>query len=201
MLQLTQKGGWPMNLFRIFRHCQLGSGAFISPDGLPTGSIRSKELPDIDFTWATTYDFKGRARNHCGTICAVNLALWLLRQYKPHPELLFRIFYQYIKNGPTLSTIGLRQGFKHMGFPLKRQNLKNYEQLKTAIAEGQPVCILLSTQGFHWHWVMAIGWLEYSNGQRYLRIVDNWHPSPERYYKLPKDAEWIHASAFRFKEA
>ncbi len=185
-----------MDLFRLIRHCKLGSGAFLTAEQLPNGLSFSGNLPDLNLNWATTYEFKGRAKDHCGTICAINLALWILRQYDSNKELLFRLFYRQIKNGPTLSTSGLRRGFKLMGFPLKRKKIYNYEQLKTAITEGKPVCILLSTHGFHWHWVMAVGWREFPNGERYLRIVDNWRPTAERYYKLPEKAEWI--SAYKF---
>lgn len=185
-----------MDLFRIIRHCKVGSGAFLSREQLPNGLSYSQKLSDIDLEWATTYDFMGRAKDHCGTICAMNLALWLLQQYNPHKELLFRLFYRCIKNGPTLSTRGMKKGFKVMGIPLKEQKIRSYEQLKNAIAEGQPVTILLSSHGLHWHWVMAVGWREFPNGERYLRIVDNWRPTSERYYKLPKDAEWISASSF-----
>lgn len=188
-----------MNLFRIIRHCRQGSGAFLTKEQLPNGLSYAGHLPDIDLAWATTYDFKGRAKDHCGTICAMNLALWLLRQHQPSAELLFRFFYRQIKNGPTLSSFGLRRGFRLMGFPLKRQKIHSYEQLKAAIAEEKPVVILLSTQGLHWHWVMAVGWREFPNGERYLRIVDNWRPTSERYYKLPRQAEWLSAEAFTVK--
>jgi len=188
-----------MNLFSMIQHCKIGSGAFLCKEELPNGLSLSGNLPDLDLEWATTYEFKGRAKDHCGTICAVNLALWLLRQYKPHKEMLFRLFYHYIKKGPTLSTRGLKKAFKTIGFPLQRQRIKSYEQLKIAINQGKPVCILLSTQGFHWHWVMAVGWREFPNGERYLRIVDNWRPTSERYYKPPKDAEWLYSETFILK--
>ena len=87
-----------MNLFRIIRHCRIGGGAFLCKEQLPNGLSHSANLPDIDLNWATTYDFKGRAKDHCGTICAMNLALWLLRKCQPHKELLFRSFYRCIKN-------------------------------------------------------------------------------------------------------
>ena len=62
--------------------------------------------------------------------------------------------------------------------------LRTFEEIKNAINKKHPVGLLLMKNLFDWHWIMVVGYREYKSGQEYLRIVDGWNNTYNRFYKI-----------------
>ncbi len=67
---------------------------------------------------------------------------------------------------------------------------------KTAIAKNRPCGILLADGIVNWHWILGVGWREYSSGNFYMRIVDGWDGTSNRFYKPYSDSLWVSATEY-----
>ncbi len=41
--------------------------------------------------------------------------------------------------------------------------------------------ILLFADLVNWHYVIGVGYREYTDGSKFIRVVDNWHNSSNKY--------------------
>jgi len=55
---------------------------------------------------------------------------------------------------------------------------------------------LLAEGIVNWHWILGVGWREYSSGNFYMRIVDGWDGTANRFYKPYSDSLWISATEY-----
>lgn len=73
----------------------------------------------------------------------------------------------------------------------------NFTGIKTAIGKDRPCGILLADGLISWHWIMSVGYREYSNSSGYyMRIMDGWYDTVDRYYKLNTGSTWISATEY-----
>ncbi len=182
----------------------LGDGdyGFINFKDMPKGDFSEKTIPLNNLNFACTGDFNDIAKNHCGAVCALNIVLILSQK-----EMLsmgesslekFREIHKIIGNGPTPSIArGLLKYAQSHGVKLNYQSdIKSFEDVKAAIHRGNPCGILLANAVLDWHWVTCVGYREYQNGEKYIRIADGWSKAASRFYKLNTGSAWISATEY-----
>ncbi|NLC54946.1 MAG: hypothetical protein GX769_03590 [Erysipelothrix sp.] len=168
---------------------------FISQANLPKGPYLGQELSlPSDIKWAQTSDFNDIAKNHCGAVFITNLALY----YKNigYDKVLtnnlsdtFSAVHTIVGNGPKmLIAKNSKTYFLQKGYKLKYKTFRSFKKVKTSLAKGQPLAVLLTTGILDWHWVMAVGWREYSCGERYLRVITGWDFTSNKFYRINKSA-------------
>ncbi|MCM1299535.1 MAG: hypothetical protein NC203_08155 [Firmicutes bacterium] len=169
----------------------LGDGdyGFLSSTQLPNKEYTEKTIPLNSSKLAVTGDFNNIAKNHCGAVCALNIASVLSQK---EPRLLiegdcvksFKAIHKIIGSGPTPSIAkGLSAYARRCGASLKYQSeIKCFEDIKDAADRGNPCGILLANAPADWHWVMCVGYREYQNEDGFIRICDGWHRNADRFY-------------------
>ncbi|MDO5747871.1 MAG: hypothetical protein Q4P66_09500 [Actinomycetaceae bacterium] len=113
----------------------------------------------------------------------------------------------------------LRGYFARRGYSLHYRSLRGLADVKRAIVAHHPVGLLLVDHPFSWHWVLGVGWRSYvtdsdmkpislnvdtsvkasevniaqsfgpTDSLDYIRIVDGWNATAERYYQ-PHHGSW-----------
>ena len=165
---------------------------------LSRGLFHEVSLPVESLHWAVTGEYKGEAKNHCGAVCATNLAIYFSSQ--GYRELLegndrvrtFRQIHAYVGDGPVLRLLNrTRKYFISRGYSFACRMVRNYGEIKEALGEGRPSVVLLTSGPFDWHWVLAVGCRRYEDGREYLRVVDGWFDTSDRYFLMnpPKGKE------------
>ena len=158
---------------------------------IPSGNYSSGKLAYDKIEWAVTKDYKDIAKNHCGAVLVTNLALYF--SAKAYNNLLvnnskydtFAAVHRVIGNGPVINLArGAKKYFNDRGYTLEYEKVKSYEDIKDAIEKNQPLGLLLSNGIFNWHWIMVVGWRQDNSQENYLRIVDSWNRTDERFYKV-----------------
>lgn len=183
----------------------LGDGdyGFINFKDMPKGEFSEKTIPLNDLEFASTGDFKDTAKNHCGAVCALNIVL-VLSQREPMLSVgesaleKFKAIHKIIGNGPTPSIAkGLLKYAQKQRVKLNYQSdIKSFEDVKAAADRGNPCGILLANAVLDWHWVTCVGYREYQNGEKYIRIADGWSKAANRFYKLNAGSAWISATEY-----
>ena len=51
----------------------------------------------------------------------------------------------------------------------------------------------------NWHWIICIGYREYSDGKLYMQIVDGWNNRIDRYYRPGYGSAWIASTQYYIK--
>lgn len=49
---------------------------------------------------------------------------------------------------------------------------------------------------FSWHWIISVGYRQYNSGGNYMRVMDNWSNTVDRYYKIGTDSLWWSATEY-----
>lgn len=97
----------------------------------------------------------------------------------------FARIHNCIGDGPVLlstinsglrSYVNSRPGFFYTGGGNGR-----YAKIKSKIESGQICMILLFADLVNWHYVIGVGYREYTDGSKFIRVVDNWHNSSNKY--------------------
>lgn len=172
---------------------------FIDLMDIPPGDYSSGKLAYDKIDWAVTKDYIDKAKNHCGAVLVTNLALYF--SAKGYNNLLvnnskddtFVAVHRIVGNGPIISlTKKARKFFNERAYALEYEGVKSYKDMKDAIDKGQPLGLLLSSGIFNWHWIMVVGWKEDTSQRSYLRIVDSWNRTDERFYKVDSGSRlWL----------
>ena len=178
-----------MRLFHIILHLLGKKSGFFRREQLPEGPSTDRNLPALPDRWDCTGDHNDCAKNHCAAVCICN-ALLYFRQGTA--EELFEQTHQQLGNGPVFS---LRKAKKWFCY----HKIRCFCELETALADGQPCALLLSTSKHEWHWVLVVGCREYPDGSRWLRIADGWNKDGERYSHLLSDSDWLSCCALKLK--
>lgn len=179
-----------------------GSGIynFIHWDNMPSGSYSAGWVPFSGVTWGTTSEFSGE--DHCGTVAAFNVIAYYARVFNTSlmknssRTQTFSDLYSRIGKGPALwSDVrnGLNGYVSSRGFNFHNSSVSSFSGIKTATSE-QRVCMLLMTSAINnWHWVISVGWREYSStGTRYVRIVNGWHSNADYFFIYPNQVWSAH---------
>lgn len=164
---------------------------FININNMPGGSYKYSDLPFEGIDWATTGPYSDIARDHCGAVFVTNLAIYFANRgfdnllidndrYKT-----FREIHKIIGNGPVaVVACKARKYFSSRGYSLKYRKVCSFNGIQASILNNRPLGILLTNNIASWHWVMAIGWRRYDSEGKYLRIVDGWNNTSDRFYKI-----------------
>ena len=140
--------------------------------------------------WAVTGDFTDVANNHCCATLLTNYSVFLdacrrrdagrLRGYDYRE--VFNGVHHFVGNGPVLridpkanawfASAGMNahckviHGLSH--------GERAYLRIRDELLGGNPCALLVAAGLFNWHWIMAVGFVEYEDGGHQLLIVDNW---------------------------
>ncbi len=180
-----------MRILSLIRHIFRCKEVFIPTEQLPE-SIKIHKLNCLSQDWCCADDFRHTAKRHCFSVCICNLLLWYFRDENLDKEKLFNQLHKKFGNGPIFSFRKTEHAFKNEAFPLESQAVSSIDQIKSALDNGQACPILLALKLWDWHWILAVGWLEYE-GNTYLLILDGWNPCADRLYKLQPGREWLAA--------
>lgn len=152
----------------------------------------SETIPYMGRNWAVMGNFNDIALNHCGAATATNLALQLASLDYPFIKKNHNIkdtfvdLHNRIGNGPVITIAGnLENYISSRGYVLKHSRILTYSGLQKAISNNRPCALLLCASPLHWHWVMVVGWRQYSSGEKYLRIVTSWDNSANYFCRFP----------------
>lgn len=143
---------------------------------------------------AVTGDFADLAVNHCCAAMVTNYLLYLISLGKypaSSPRDLFVRVHRFVRNGPILSIrrnvprafaamqvpAGVRKLPIHFSTPASRK-----EQVLISCLQNEkcPAALLVAAGPLSFHWILAVGTVEYQN-QRYLLVVTGWHRAPQRW--------------------
>lgn len=169
---------------------------------LPEGEHFLRLLPATDLPWFTTYRANDIANNHCGAVMVTNLALYYASLgadnliVNDDIDKTFVAVHKVVGNGPVFN-LGqkARKYFRQRGYDLSLRSAASYSALKSALNAGNPLGLILASTLFDWHWVLALGWAQYAEGDNYLYIIDGWNSSP-RYYRIHRGSLWLQATSY-----
>lgn len=181
-----------------------GDYGFIDWGNMPSGSYSSQTIKSAYSTsWITTYDTSHLAKNHCGATAATNIALYYAtRGYsnlKTNNSKIdtFKAVHKLIGNGPVMMIAdGTKQYFQNRGYSLSSSSVSNFSGVKSAADDNQIQGVLLADGLVTWHWILAVGYRQYSSGGNYMRVVDGWHNTIDTYYKINSGSSWISATRY-----
>lgn len=178
---------------------------FLTDASLPPAPYDHGELPLDGVDWAVTSEFSQIARDHCAAVCATDLALW----YAAHgpacaslsrdgsKEETFRAVHALVGNGPVPAIARhVRRYSSRQGCPLCHSSIRGPSALQQAIGRGHPCALLLTAAPLDWHWVLAVGWRRYPDGTFYIRVMDGWHPRPDRFFQLRRRPWLVSATEY-----
>ncbi len=153
---------------------------------------------------AVTGDYDDIAFNHCGATAVTNLSLYFAKIGKSNLKInnsnrdTFVAVHNIVGDGPTVTIAdGAKLYFKNRGYTLKYSSANDYELYKSAIRKNRPCGVLISDAYNKWHWILGIGYRNYIDfpGQ-YMRVIDGWHKSTNRYFKMNSGTAWISATEY-----
>ncbi len=162
---------------------------FMDEKDLPKGPFKGQDLVNCD--WDITSNHNDIAKNHCGAVLVNNLAIYFenigyrdLMVNKNKRETFVEI-HKIVGNGPVLYLDKkIKLFFSIRGYKIKSERISSFEQIQKAISNKEPLSLLLMSNPLDWHWVMVVGCRKYSSGQEYLRILDGWNNTYNKFYKL-----------------
>lgn len=154
--------------------------------------------------WAIMNDYNDIASNHCGATTVTNLALYFAKRGKTDLKInnskrdTFVAVHQLVGNGPVMTIAGdAVTYFSSRGYTLNHSSVGSSSAIKTATTNNRPCGILLADGLFAWHWVIGVGWRQYtSNNDFYFRINNNWNNTVNIYYKPGTGSAWWSATAY-----
>lgn len=179
---------------------------FLDTVDLPSGSSYTQaSIPKSnDTSWMVVYDDYKSATvyDHCGAIAVTNLALYYsLRGYsnldQGGKDKTFAAVHKIVKNGPkaTIAT-DLKTYFSNCGYTAKTRSASSYNAVKDAVRSGHPSALLLEGSIDKWHWILAVGYREYSSNEKYFRIMDGWKRHTNKFYRPNFGSNWISATEY-----
>ncbi|MCI8609250.1 MAG: hypothetical protein HFE73_06365 [Firmicutes bacterium] len=167
----------------------------VSSANLPTGTYATRNLTEFSTTnWGTMSEFKsyvGDANNYCGATAAFNVVNYYQHRYNRSSLLYgnsrtstFVQLFNKIGNGPVLpNTInqGLKEYVESRGSSFSYTDSNTFPYIKQQINDGKMSIMLLSSAINKWHYVNVIGYRDYSSGTDYVRIINGWQHSVDKY--------------------
>ncbi len=102
-----------------------------------------------------------------------------------------------IGNGPVIRIAEKTKGyFRVRGYNLHYRKAFFYKGIKAAIEKNRPCAVLLSAGIAQWHWVIAVGYREYVNGEKYIQIINGWRNSSNQFIKVGSRAKIVSATQY-----
>ena len=179
-----------------------GNYGFINLDEMPSGSYSSDNIPYSGTSWVITSDFSDIAKNHCGATAVTNLAMYFANQNysdlkKDSDRETFIAVHKIVGDGPVMTIAGkAKEYFSNCGYTLKYRSVGTFDGIKAATGNDRPCGILLADGIVEWHWILSVGYRQYSSGDNYMRVMDGWNRNVNRFYKLHSGSLWISATEY-----
>lgn len=181
-----------------------GYYGFYDKSAMPKGDYKDVIIDSADsMDWLTTYEVSDMAKNHCGAVAATNISLYYDKRGYEGLKILnskletFKSLHSIIGNGPVMSlSKGLRKYFASRGYRLSYGNLGSLKEIKQAVDKGRIVGALLAKNLFNWHWVLIVGYREYSDGTTFVRLINGWDKTIDKFYSLHSGSIWISANEY-----
>lgn len=178
---------------------------FIDKKDLKENIFSHKFMDFPNISWATSSKFSDRAKNHCAATAVTNLSIFYAN--KGYKNLFvdgdiyktFMSVYYYIGNGPRIIIANdIKKIFKKRGYDIDILYCRKFEDIKNSIDNNRPVLLLLADKLFSWHWVMGLGYYESDN--KYVRIVDGWNNSSDKFYKFNGEIKFLYGLSVNIKK-
>lgn len=182
-----------------------GSGGygFINLGNMPSGSYSSDTITKASTTdWATTGEFSEIAENHCAATAVTNFALYFANRGHSNLKIdtVYRTFeavHKIVGNGPVMTIADeAKEYFSDHGYTLKTSSIGSFSGIITAVTNERPSGILLANGIVDWHWVICVGYRSYDSGDNYMRIVDGWNDTINRFYLINSGSMWWSATEY-----
>lgn len=173
---------------------------------LPSGSYTSDWLSLYGITWATD-DLLPNAENCCGCVTATNIVNWYANT--KYSGLLVNgslqdtidKMYTYTGDGPEITIApDVKNYCTSMGYTCTTSSVGNTTAFKNAIANDLPLGVLLCAGISDWHWVLGVGYREYTGGDFYIRNVNTWDDYYNYYVKWNGTSLTISCTSYTIKE-
>lgn len=169
---------------------------FVDWANLPDLSATGNAIDIMGMSIAQMSTYNSYATNHCGATCATNIALYfanlgytnLKRNNSVNDT--FASMYSLIGPGPVFGiSEEMSTYFSQQGYLLNYSGgITSYSSLQSSIANGRICSLLLKNSILDWHWVVGFGWVQYSDGSRYVRVLTGWDQSTLKYYMYNENA-------------
>ena len=182
-----------------------GDYGFFSSSEMPSGQYTSDTIryaTSVD--WAEMNDYNDIASNHCGATAVTNLALYFAKNGSTNlvindsKDETFEAVHDIVGNGPVMIIAGHAETyFSNRGYDLNHSSVGNTSEIVTATTNDRPCGILLIDGLFAWHWIIGVGWRQYTaSGDFYIRVNNNWNGSVNTYYKPGTGSAWWSATSY-----
>lgn len=182
----------------------LGYGFTIWYD-MPDATFTGANLPVTSIQWGT-YELEPTASGNCGRTAATNIAIYFYSQgytnmlVNSDIQQTYDSIANYISDGPAMTIAGgLSSYASTKGYTLNYDTnliLFNFSTYKAAINNSRPVGMLLTDTTYGWHWIVGVGYREYSTGSKYARIVNGWENTSLRFYLWNQESTIISMSSY-----
>ena len=163
-------------------------------NNMPSGAYTAAYLSDCGLIdYGTTGEFGGLngAHDHCAATAAFNVVAYY-SDYLDAPDLYvngdkddtFIAIHEYIGNGPVLFNKyndGLSNYVTERGYTYHYSISHNYAAVKSGIDSHCMSTLILAGSLASYHMVNVVGYREYSAGFNYMRIVDGWENTTQRF--------------------
>lgn len=179
-----------------------GDYGFIEWENMPLGNHTSYNIPYAGTSWVVTGDFTDIAKDHCAATAVTNLAMYFAnRGYtklkKSSNRQTFIAVHDIVGNGPVMTIAGkTKEYFSNCGYSLNYKSVSDFDGIKSATKKGRPCGILLADGITAWHWIISVGYREYTNSGNYIRVMDGWNRDVNRFYKPGSGSLWISATEY-----
>lgn len=179
-----------------------GDYGFIDWDNMPSGSYTADTIPLSGVSWVITSDFADIANDHCGATAVTNLALYFTSKgysnlKKGNNRDTFIAVHDIVGDGPVMTIADKADTyFFDCGYTLNYESIGTYDSLKKAIRKDKPCGILLANGIVDWHWIIGVGYRDYFDESDYIRIMDGWNRTVNRFYRLNSGSLWISATSY-----
>lgn len=195
-----------MNGLGVLSYLQGGnkSYGFIKEEQLPKGDFVEKNLSFDEISWAKTGDYQKIARNHCGTVLISNIVIF--SHFRASGKVLsqadrdevFSRAHKLVGNGPVAFTKrAIKEILSIRNYKTGSSHLWTFEDIKSSLDCGKPVSLLLTKAPLDWHWVLGLGYREYQNGEKFMRLVTGWQDSDSYFYRIREGAGIFTARSYR----
>lgn len=172
---------------------------FIDWDDMPTGSYSGDTIQYASTTdWTRMDDYNSIADNHCGATALTNLALYFDR--RGYDGLLvnndtydtFVEIHSRVGDGPELTIApDAVEYFADYGQTLNYDTVSaTFSNLKSAVGDDRICGMLLEDHIASWHWILGVGYRDYTNGSDYIRIHNGWEYEVDRFYRPGYGSAW-----------
>lgn len=176
---------------------------FINLGDMPSGSYSSDTITKASSTdWATTGEFSEIVKNHCAATAVTNFALYFANRGYSNLKIdtvykTFEAVHKIVGNGPVMTIADeAKDYFSDRGYTLKTSSVATFSGIITAVTNERPSGILLANGIVDWHWVICVGYRAYDSGDNYMRIVDGWNDTINRFYLINSGSMWWSATEY-----